>query len=89
MHDLNIWIRKNCSRVASLPQQMSYEQCNRILDIYNDTVVKQMLEAMDNYKKLPTRYVSVFRTLNNWLRKEYPAVKEHASSPTMSEILND
>ncbi len=89
MHDLNIWIREHCGRVASLPQQMSYEQCNSILGIYNDSVVKQMLEAMDNYQKLPHRYVSVFLTLKNWLRKENPTVEEPASSSTMSEILND
>ena len=89
MHDLNIWIRENCTRVASLPKQITYKQCNDILEEYNEPIVKKMLEAMDNYKKLTKSYVSVYLTLKNWLRKESPPENEYVHSSIMKEIIND
>ena len=38
----------------------------------HSTILKEVLESMENYKGLDTRYNSVYLTLKNWCKKQIP-----------------
>ena len=56
-------------RVMHMKQPLTYDQYNKLLEKgYTPDVIRETLEAMENYKKLDT-YVSSYLTLNKWLSK--------------------
>lgn len=69
-HPLNIWIKENCKRVASLKKQMTIDECDKLIKKNENSDIKDMLRQMENYNPLTKKYVSVYMTLNNWLSKE-------------------
>jgi predicted DNA-binding transcriptional regulator len=55
-------------RVMHMPKPLTYEQYNKLLERYSKEIIRETLEAMENYRKLDT-YDSAYRTLNNWLKR--------------------
>jgi len=88
-HTLTVWIEKNCKRVASLPKQLTTDQCDSLLDKYGEQKVKDKLCAMENRKDLIQKYDSVYITLNSWLKKDHPEEPKREPSATMKDILNE
>lgn len=50
---------------------MSEEEYNKLVALYGKSAVDEKIEYARNYKKLKN-YVSLYLTLNNWLRKDCP-----------------
>ena len=69
-HPLQIFVRDNCPQVAKLKKQLSAEDCEKLLAKYSNTQVANVLTQMENFKQLPTKYISVYLTLNNWLSRQ-------------------
>lgn len=67
-HPLRKHIKINLERVSKLDKQLTNEECNSLLEKFDKQEIKSTLEEMENYKKLTTQYVSVYRTLNNWIK---------------------
>lgn len=71
-HSLQIWIEKNCTSVAKMPRQMTYEQCENVIknNIDDAEIITKVLEAMENRYDLLKKYKSVYLTLKNWIINE-------------------
>ena len=67
-HPLQQWIKDNLKNVSKLQQQLTHDESERILSEFDKDIIRNTLEDMDNYKKLTQKYVSVNRTLRNWIK---------------------
>lgn len=68
-HPLRFYIAENYPNVSRLRQQMTNSECESLLARYPKQIVVETLDAMENHKALNKKYISVFRTLNNWIKK--------------------
>jgi uncharacterized protein YdaU (DUF1376 family) len=68
-HPLQVFIRDNCPQVSKLKKQITAEECEKLLSKFNNTEIADTLVAMENFKQLNSKYVSVYLTLNNWLNR--------------------
>jgi hypothetical protein len=68
-HPLQVFIRDNCPQVSKLKKQITADECEKLLSKFNNTQVADTLVAMENFKQLNSKYVSVYLTLNNWLNR--------------------
>lgn len=69
-HDLQKYISDNYSVVTKLENQLTIEECQKLLKEFPEESIKSKLDAMENYKGLQKKYVSVYRTLLAWLKKD-------------------
>lgn len=67
-HPMQIWINENTDLVKKIPKQLTYKQCEDLLQQYPKDVIKETLLDMDNYKGTKN-YRSLYRTLLNWLKR--------------------
>jgi predicted phage replisome organizer len=67
-HPLQIFISENLPTVSKLKDQLTVEQCEKIVNELPETIVKEVLESMENYKPLLKKYKSVNSTLRNWIK---------------------
>lgn len=67
-HPLQLWIKENLKTVSQLRDQITFGECEKIIEAYGKNLVWQKLEAMENKKTLLKDYTSVYLTLNNWCR---------------------
>lgn len=69
-HPLQIYIRDNCPQVSKLKKQITAEECIKLLSKFTNEQIADTLLAMENFKQLTSKYVSVYLTLNNWLNRK-------------------
>jgi hypothetical protein len=69
-HPLQIYIKDNCPQVSRLKKQMTAEECEKLLTKFTNSQIADTLLAMENFKQLTSKYVSVYLTLNNWLNRK-------------------
>jgi hypothetical protein len=69
-HPLQIYIRDNLPQVSKLKKQMTAEDCEKLLAKHTNSQIADTLLAMENFKQLNSKYVSVYLTLNNWLNRK-------------------
>jgi hypothetical protein len=69
-HPLQVYIRDNFPQVSKLKKQMTTEDCEKLLAKYTNSQIADTLLAMENFKQLNSKYVSVYLTLNNWLNRK-------------------
>lgn len=69
-HPLQIYIKDNCPQVSKLKKQMTAEECEKLLAKFTNSQIADTLLAMENFKQLTSKYVSVYLTLNNWLNRK-------------------
>lgn len=68
IHPLQSWISEELKNVSKLEQQLTTEECERLLGEYDGKLIKEVLEAMENKKDLIKKYKSVNLTLRNWIK---------------------
>jgi hypothetical protein len=91
-HDLQKYILENLKIVSKMKQQMSFEDCEKIISKYGIELVNKKLLAMENYKELLKKNNSVFLTLNNWCDREVVTNnqnKKQTSLGAIAEIANE
>lgn len=66
-HPLQIFI-DGLMNVSRLEQQPTINDCEKVLAEYDEKLVKEVLEAMENHKPLTKKYKSVIKTLRNWIK---------------------
>lgn len=83
-HALAIFVKDNLPNVSKLKNQLTDEQCEKLVKEFNKTTIKKTLEAMENRSDLTKKYRSVYLTLNNWLSRE-PNIQTNGNfSPSTS-----
>lgn len=70
VHPLQIFVSENCPQVSKLRTQLSEVECEKLLSKFPKESIHEVLMRMENFKQLPTKYVSVYLTLNNWLNRK-------------------
>ena len=65
---LVIWIEAKTPRVQKLKQPITDEEAERIMEEYDATLTKEILESMDNHKDLLKKYVSANKTFRSWAK---------------------
>lgn len=72
-HALQKSIREKLKNVSKLKDQLTQEDCERLLKKYpgdeNKKIIWGVLLDMENHKELTKKYTSVNLTLRNWLKK--------------------
>ena len=68
-HPLCLWINKELKNVSKLKQQLNDIDAEKLLDKYDRFAIKEVLEAMDNYKDLSKKNISVSATIKNWIKR--------------------
>lgn len=68
VHPLQKYVQENFPRISKLESQLTEKECVSLLEKYSKEDIKSVLEEMENYKALNKKYVSVYRTLINWLK---------------------
>ena len=64
-------IDDNYPQIAKMDKQITDKEFERLTSRYNREEIIKKLEAMENKKKLTSKYVSVGKTLIAWLELEY------------------
>lgn len=78
IHPIQIYVHQNLPNVARLKNQLTQEQCEKLLSDYAKEVIADVLMQMENFKQLNSKYASVYLTLNNWLKRR----KNESTTPT-------
>ena len=68
-HPIQIYVSQNLPNVARLKNQLTAEQCEKLLADYSKDQIADTLMQMENFKQLNSKYASVYLTLNNWLKR--------------------
>lgn len=74
-HTLQKYVSENLPIVSKIEKQLSVEECEKLLKDFPEKSIKEKLDAMENYKGLEKKYVSVYRTLLTWLKKDAELTK--------------
>ena len=69
-HPLQIYIRDKFPQVSKLKKQLTAEECIKLLSKFSNDQIANTLNQMENFKQLPSKYVSVYLTINNWLNRQ-------------------
>jgi len=69
-HPLQIYVRDNFPQVSKLKKQLTADDCEKLLTKFSNKQIADVLLQMENFKQLPSKYVSVYLTLNNWLNRQ-------------------
>lgn len=81
--NLNDYLKKNYPEVWKLPKKPTVKDMSYLRANYGKPAVDDALERMDNYKKLTTNYKSIYKTLKNWLQKDFGKPTKDADSNEM------
>lgn len=88
-HPLQVYIRDNCPQVSRLKKQMTAEECDKLLAKYTNSQIADTLLAMENFKQLTSKYVSVYLTLNNWLNRKPNESTTRTNNPNRGASYED
>lgn len=62
------YIQKNCPNVSKLKNQLTIDQSENLLQEFSIELIRDVLDQMENFKPLLSKYSSVHLTLKNWLK---------------------
>lgn len=68
-HPIAEFVTFNCPAVAKLKKQLTLEQCQELEENFGFDKTTEILSAMENFKSLGAKYVSVHLTALNWLKR--------------------
>ncbi len=65
-HALQLHIKSNFPKILKMEKQLKPAEAEKLVALFPKQVIQDVLEAMENHKKLLTNYTSVYLTINNW-----------------------
>jgi len=68
-HKMQNWIWETLPHVSKIEKQLTYDECERLIDDYSRDVLLDVLEAMENTKGVEKKYTSVNKTVRNWANR--------------------
>lgn len=69
-HLLQKFIKNNCPNISKLKEQLTFEEATRLFTDFTEQELQKVIEAMENYKPLTTKSISVNLTIRNWIRRD-------------------
>jgi hypothetical protein len=92
LHPMQVWIKSDLENVSKMKKQLTYEQCERLIDEFGDKKeIARVLMQMENFAQLTKKYRSVYLTVKNWIeinRARAPKGSSFQQRYTHSEMLN-
>lgn len=70
LHLLQQYVKDKFPTVSKMEIQLTYDNCIKLLEKYNNKQISDTLIAMENYKPLLSKSKNVYLTLLTWLRKD-------------------
>ncbi len=85
---LQLHIEKSYLKVAKMKKQLTIEESNRITSEFENKVIDEVLQAMENKADLLKKYDSVNLTLRNWIknRKENQKPQDNKTTGSFFDI---
>lgn len=80
-HKLQNWVWDNLPHVSKIENQLSFAECERLIDEYDKTMIRDVLESMENWKGIEKKNTSVNKTLRNWINKRLKDSNGKATNP--------
>lgn len=68
INPLCLWIKKSLPNVAGMKNQLTDPQAEQLLKKFDKTLIREILEAMENKTDLRKKYNSVNLTIRSWIR---------------------
>jgi hypothetical protein len=68
-HPLQKYVNEKFKRITKLPEQLTKEECEKLLLKYKNSEISKVLMAMENHKDIHKK-ISVYLTLLNWLERD-------------------
>ena len=84
-HYLQNLILEKFPNVASLKQQLSFDEACKIYSTYHPDLIIEKLEAMENKPDLKKKYSSVYLTIKGWIRLTHGKQGSNATKPFGSD----
>jgi hypothetical protein len=70
IHPLQQYVKDKFPTIQKMEVQLTYDNCIKLLEKYNNKQISDTLIAMENYKPLLSKSKNVYLTLLTWLRKD-------------------
>ena len=67
-NNLMIYIDENCPNIKKMKTQINFEQSEKIMTLESFQNICDVLDQMENFKPLVSKYTSVNLTIKNWLK---------------------
>ena len=70
----NDWLKKHapyCSNPKNFPSQITEAELLKLKSKYTGQQIADVIEQIENRKDLRKRYVNLYKTVQNWAKKEY------------------
>lgn len=82
-NQLQLSIESKYPNICKLKKQLTFEEAEKLTNEFSKDAIRNILQAMENYKDLPKKYVSVNLTMRNWLKRELSNGKPVSKSETI------
>lgn len=66
----NAWMAEHYPRIQQMEQPLLYKQFCRLRDTYDETLLRDKMDALENKRTMKRDYVSAYLTLNNWCKMQ-------------------
>lgn len=70
-HPLQVYIENNFKNVSKIKDQLTFQECERLVSEFDKRKIAATLLSMENKKDLTKKYVSVNLTLRKWLAMDF------------------
>ena len=70
-HPIQSYISLNLKNVSKLSNQLTYDECEKLLASYDRNRIADILLQMENKKDLTKKYTSVYLTALTWLKNDF------------------
>jgi len=84
-HPIAEFVTFNCPSVSKLKKQLTLEQCEELEQNFGFDKTTEILSAMENFKSLGAKYVSVHLTALNWLKRAKNDKSDNNKQPGRSK----
>lgn len=69
-HILQKFIKKNCPNISKLKKQLTFQESEKLFSEFTHPELQSVIEAMENYKPLSSKSISVNLTIRNWIKRD-------------------
>jgi len=86
LHPLQNYIISTLKNVSKLSNQLTYDECVKLMSSYDREKIGNILLQMENKKDLTKKYTSVYLTASSWLKKDFSNKGQNLSNGQPSKM---
>jgi hypothetical protein len=85
-HPLQNYIVSTLKNVSKLSNQLTYDECVKLMSSYDREKIGNILLQMENKKDLTKKYTSVYLTASSWLKRDFSNKGQNLSNGQPSKM---